>query len=98
MDPNDKAYDGDVVKYFFTSSTRKQPQSPVSVEPGCSNHRLDRDSDLYIKARDKHGQLYVFEVVSAVLEKASPKFENMIYSTHMRGNKEEWVWELSDNP
>ncbi|KUI69881.1 hypothetical protein VM1G_05389 [Cytospora mali] len=98
MDPNDRANDGDVVKFFFTSSTRKRLQSPVSSEPGCCNPHLHQDSDLYIKARDKNGQVYVFEVVSTVLEKASPKFENMVYGTHVRGNKEEWLWELPDNP
>ncbi|ROW00901.1 hypothetical protein VPNG_08259 [Cytospora leucostoma] len=98
LDPNDKTNDGDVVKYFFTSSTRKRSHSPVSSEPGCCNPHLHPDSDLYIKARDKNGQAFVFEVVSTILEKASPKFEKMIYCTHVRGNKEEWVWELSDNP
>lgn len=98
MDPNDKANGGDVVQYFFTSSTRKRPHSPVTTEPGCCNPQLHQDSDLYIKARDKDGHSYVFEVVSTVLEKASHKFEKMVYGTHVRGNQEEWVWELSDNP
>lgn len=98
LDPNDKTNDGNVVKYFFTSSTRKRSHSPVSSEPGCCNPHLHPDSDLYIKARDKNGQVFVFEVVSTILEKASPKFEKMIYCTHVRGNREEWVWELSDNP
>lgn len=98
MDPNDKANDGGVVQNFFTSNTRNRPHSPVSAEPGCYNPRFDQNSDLYIKAQDKYNKLYVFEVNSTVIEKASHKFENMIYSTHVRGNKEEWVWELSDNP
>ncbi|ROW08295.1 hypothetical protein VMCG_03197 [Cytospora schulzeri] len=97
-DPNDKANEGDVITYFFTSSTRKGPHSPVTSEPGCCNPHLGSDSDLYIKARDKNGHLYVFEVVSTVLEKASPRFENMVYGTHARGNREVWVWELPDNP
>ncbi|KUI53496.1 hypothetical protein VP1G_01030 [Cytospora mali] len=98
IDPNDRTNDGDVVKFFFTSSTRKRLHSPVSSEPGCCNPHLHRDSDLYIKACDKNGQVYVFEVVSTILEKASPKFENMVYGTHVRGNKEEWLWELPDSP
>ncbi|KAK7747503.1 hypothetical protein SLS53_001758 [Cytospora paraplurivora] len=68
-----------------TSITRDEPDE-------------DNYSDLYIKAWDKNGQAFVFEVVSTILEKASPKFEKMIYCTHVRGNREEWVWELSDNP
>lgn len=99
VDPNDKDNIGsDVIKFFYTSSTRKRPSSPVAAAPDCCNPRLHRDSDLYIKAKGKDGKAYVFEVVSATLEKASPKFEAMIYGSHTRGNKEEWVWELDDNP
>lgn len=99
VDPNDKDNIGnDVIKFFYTSSTRKRPSSPVATAPGCCNPRLHQDSDLYIKAKGEDGKAYVFEVVSAILEKASPKFEVMIYGSHTRGNKEEWVWELDDNP
>ena len=99
VDPNDKFNIGnDVIKFFYTASTRKKPSSPVATAPGCCNPRLHRDSDLYIKAKDSDGKTYVFEVVSDTLEKASPKFEAMIYGSHTRGNKEEWVWELDDNP
>ncbi|KAK7731208.1 hypothetical protein SLS63_005483 [Diaporthe eres] len=99
VDPNDKDNIGnDVIKFFYTSSTRKRPSSPVTAAPGCCNPRLHKDSDLYIKAKGEDGKAYVFEVVSATLEKASPKFEAMIYGSHTRGNKEEWVWELDDNP
>lgn len=99
VDPNDKENIGnDVIKFFYTSSTRKRPSSPVATAPGCCNPRLHRDSDLYIKAKGEGGKAYVFEVVSSTLEKASPKFEAMIYGSHTRGNKEEWVWELDDNP
>lgn len=99
VDPNDKENLGnDVIKFFYTSSTRKRPSSPVATTPGCCNPRLHRDSDLYIKAKGEGGKVYVFEVVSSTLEKASPKFEAMIYGSHTRGNKEEWVWELDDNP
>lgn len=99
VDPNDKDNIGnDVIKFFYTSSTRKRPSSPVVTTPGCCNPRLHRDSDLYVKARGGDGKVFVFEVVSATLEKASPKFEAMIYGSHTRGNKEEWVWELDDNP
>ncbi|KAG6363603.1 hypothetical protein INS49_008704 [Diaporthe citri] len=99
VDPNDKDNIGnDVIKFFYTSSTRKRPSSPVATAPGCCNPRLHRDSDLYIKAKGEDGKAYVFEVVSATLEKASPKFEAMIYGSHTRGNKEEWVWELDDSP
>jgi hypothetical protein len=99
VDPNDKANIGtDVIKFFYTASTRRRRSSPVASAPGCCNPRLHRDSDLYIKARGEDGKVYVFEVVSATLEKASPKFEAMIYGSHTRGNKEEWVWELDDNP
>lgn len=99
MDPNDKDNIGsDVIKFFYTASTRKRHSSPVIAAPGCCNPRLHRDSDLYIKAKGEDGKLYVFEVVSATLEKASPKFGAMIYGSHTRGNKEEWVWELDDNP
>lgn len=99
VDPNDKENIGnDVIKFFYTSSTRKRPSSPVATAPGCCNPRLHRDSDLYIKAKGEGGKAYVFEVVSSTLEKASPKFEAMIYGSHTRGNKEEWLWELDDNP
>lgn len=99
VDPNDRDNIGnDVIKFFYTSSTRKRPSSPVARSPGCCNPHLHRDSDLYIKAKGEDGKAYVFEVVSAILEKASPKFEAMIYGSHTRGNKEEWVWELDDNP
>ncbi|KKY33434.1 hypothetical protein UCDDA912_g06657 [Diaporthe ampelina] len=99
VDPNDKDnIANDVIKFFYTSSTRKRPSSPVAAAPGCCNPQLHRDSDLYIKAKSEDGKAYVFEVVSATLEKASPKFEAMIYGSHTRGNKEEWVWELDDNP
>ena len=99
VDPNDKDNIGnDVIKFFYTASTRKRLSSPVAGAPGCCNPRLHRDSDLYVKARGEDGKVYVFEVVSAILEKASPKFEAMIYGSHTRGNKEEWVWELDDNP
>lgn len=99
VDPNDKENMGnDVIKFFYTSSTRKRPSSPVATAPGCCNPRLHRDSDLYIKAKGEGGKAYVFEVVSSTLEKASPKFEAMIYGSHTRGNKEEWLWELDDNP
>lgn len=99
VDPNDKENIGnDVIKFFYTSSTRKRPSSPVATAPGCCNPHLHRDSDLYIKAKGEGGKAYVFEVVSSTLEKASPKFEAMIYGSHTRGNKEEWVWELNDNP
>lgn len=99
VDPNDKDnIEGDVIKFFYTSSTRKRLSSPVAAAPGCCNPRLHRDSDLYIKAKGGDGKVYVFEVVSSMLEKASPKFEAMIYGSHTRGNKEEWVWELDDNP
>lgn len=99
VDPNDKDnIEGDVIKFFYTSSTRKRLSSPVAAAPGCCNPRLHRDSDLYIKAKGEDGKVYVFEVVSSMLEKASPKFEAMIYGSHTRGNKEEWVWELDDNP
>lgn len=99
VDPNDKENMGnDVIKFFYTSSTRKRPSSPVATAPGCCNPRLHRDSDLYIKAKGEGGKAYVFEVVSSTLEKASPKFEGMIYGSHTRGNKEEWLWELDDNP
>lgn len=99
VDPNDKDnIEGDVIKFFYTSSTRKRLSSPVAAAPGCCNPRLHRDSDLYIKAKGEDGKAFVFEVVSATLEKASPKFEAMIYGSHTRGNKEEWVWELDDNP
>lgn len=98
VDPNDKENIGNVIKFFYTSSTRKRPSSPVAAAPGCCNPRLHRDSDLYVKAKGQDGRAYVFEVVSATLEKASPKFEAMIYGSHTRGNKEEWVWELDDDP
>lgn len=99
VDPNDKDNIGnDVIKFFYTASTRKRPSGPVTTAPGCCNPRLHRDSDLYVKAKGEDGKVYVFEVVSATLEKASPKFEAMIYGSHTRGNKEEWVWELEDNP
>lgn len=99
VDPNDKENIGsDVIKFFYTASTRKRHSSPVTAAPGCCNPRMHRDSDLYIKAKGEDGKLYVFEVASATLEKASPKFEAMIYGSHTRGNKEEWVWELDDNP
>ncbi|POS79390.1 hypothetical protein DHEL01_v202210 [Diaporthe helianthi] len=98
MDHNDKDNIGDVIKFFYTASTRKRPSSPVNTAPGCCNPRLHRDSDLYVKAKGKDGKVYVFEVVSATLEKASTKFEAMIYGSHTRGNKEEWMWELDDNP
>ncbi|KAL1881348.1 hypothetical protein Daus18300_001201 [Diaporthe australafricana] len=98
VDPNDKVNNGNVIQFFFTSSTRKRPSSPVTSAPGCCNPRLDRDSDLYVKAKGEDGTVFVFEVVSAILDKASPKFEAMIFGTHKRGNREEWVWELEDNP
>lgn len=99
VDPNDKDNIGnDVIKFFYTASTRKRPSSPVASAPGCCNPRLHRDSDLYVKAKGDDGKAYVFEVVSSTLEKASSKFEAMIYGSHTRGNKEEWVWELDDNP
>lgn len=99
VDPNDKDNIGsDVIKFFYTSSTRERHSSPVTAAPGCSNPRLHRDSDLYIKAKGEDGKLYVFEVVSATLEKASSKFEAMIYGSATRGNKEVWAWELDDNP
>ncbi|KAI3398361.1 hypothetical protein diail_9453 [Diaporthe ilicicola] len=98
VDPNDKDNVGNVIQFFFTSSTRKRASSPVTSAPGCCNPRLDRDSDLYVKAKGEDGKVYVFEVVSTILEKASLKFEAMIYGSHTRGNREEWVWELEDNP
>lgn len=98
VDPNDKLNNGNVIQFFFTSSTRKRPSSPVTSAPGCCNPRLHRDSDLYVKAKGEDGTVYVFEVVSAILDKASPKFEAMMFGSHKRGNREEWVWELDDNP
>lgn len=99
VDPNDKDNIGnDVIKFFYTASTRKRASSPVTTAPGCCNPRLHRDSDLYVKAKGEDGKVYVFEVVSSTLEKASTKFEAMIYGSHTRGNKEEWVWEVDDNP
>ncbi|KAG8165104.1 hypothetical protein KVR01_005379 [Diaporthe batatas] len=99
VDPNDKANIGtDVIRFFYTASTRKRPSSPVTTAPGCCNPRLHRDSDLYVKVKGEDGKVYVFEVASATLEKASTKFEAMIYGSHTRGNKEVWVWELDDNP
>ncbi|KAJ0119731.1 hypothetical protein J7T55_013934 [Diaporthe amygdali] len=98
VDPNDLENIGNVIKFFYTSSTRTRPSSPVTSTPGCCNPRLSRDSDLYVKAKGEDGKVYVFEVVSTILEKASPKFEAMIYGSHKRGNREEWVWELEENP
>lgn len=91
MDPNDNTSEDDVVKFFFTSSTRKGPNSPVTSEPGCINLQLHKNSDLYIKTRE-NGQVYMFEVVSTIFEQASSKFENMVYCTNVRGNQEECVW------
>lgn len=33
-----------------------------------------------------------------MLAASSPVFNEMVYSTHTRGNKEEWVWDLEDSP
>ncbi|ROW08572.1 hypothetical protein VPNG_06224 [Cytospora leucostoma] len=55
-----------LVKHFLTSSTHERSHSPVSSEPRCCHPHLHPDSDLYIKARDKNSQVFVFEVASTI--------------------------------
>lgn len=86
-----------MVKYFFTSDTRHRPLSPVQ-EHGCVNLQLHEESDLFIKTQYTDGTLYVFEVHSGILAASSPVFNHMVYSTHTRGNKEEWIWDLNEHP
>lgn len=86
-----------MVKYFFTSDTRHRPLSPVQ-EHGCVSLQLHDESDLFIRAKAADGTLYVFEVHSGILAASSPVFNRMVYSTHTRGNKEEWIWELHEDP
>lgn len=97
VDRFDTSNNGDVVKYFFTSTTRNRPLSPVQ-EHDCISIQFHDDSDLYIKTKNANGSLYVFEVHSGMLAASSPVFNRMVYSTHKRGNKEAWVWELKDDP
>lgn len=86
-----------MVKYFFTSDTRHRSLSPVR-KGGCTNLQFCKESDLFIKAKGSDGSLYVFEVHSGMLAAASPIFSSMVYESHTRGNKEEWVWEFDDSP
>lgn len=97
VDRFDTRNSGDVIKYFFTSDTRNRALSPVQ-EQDCINIQYHEESDLFIKAKGADGPLYVFEVHSGILAASCPVFNRMVYSTHTRGNKEEWIWELEDKP
>lgn len=67
-------------------------------EHNCINVQFHDESDLFIKAKGTDGTFYVFEVHSGMLAASSPVFNEMVYATHTRGNKEEWIWELEESP
>lgn len=70
--------------------------SPV-YEQGRINLKFSEMTDLFIKATDTNGRVFVFQVYSATLEAASTVFYDMIYTSNTRGNKEMWLWELNDS-
>lgn len=85
------------MKNYFTSSTRKRPLSPVHEGPGHVHESLTKNADLYVQATGHDGRVYTFEVDSTILAAHSSVFNTMVYSTHTRGNKETWVYELDDD-
>ncbi|KAF3761699.1 hypothetical protein M406DRAFT_74642 [Cryphonectria parasitica EP155] len=97
VDPFDKKNNNSVVDCYFTGGGQIQALSPVE-EGGCVSLKLCRTSDLYIKAKGKTGQVYIFEVDAVAIAAGSPVLSEMVFKTHTRGNQPEWVFELNDDP
>lgn len=59
------------------------------------------ENDLFVEAKGTDGTVHVFGVHSGLLAASSSVFHDMVYSrysSHTRGNKAVWIWELQDHP
>lgn len=70
--------------------------SPIK-ENQDQNFQFAAHSDLFIKTKGQDGGNFVFEIDSSALASHSPVFFDMAYKTNLRGNQEEWIWELESD-
>lgn len=87
-----------MVDCYFTTDNPKRALSPISEVEDCVNIKFSSNSDLYIKAKDGNGRIYVFEVDAVAIAAGSPVLGKMVFQTHTRGNQNSWVFELDDDP